>query len=83
VHDTKLNLTAEAQRAQRKKYFFLAAERTARKKLPHFGNLAQMNRTNHRRKDPCGRLFLICRPLNGKSKEKISLRSLRLCGEIS
>ena len=28
-----------------------------------------------------GRLFFAFRPLNGKQKEKMSLRALRLCGE--
>ncbi|CAB1064882.1 hypothetical protein D1BOALGB6SA_9679 [Olavius sp. associated proteobacterium Delta 1] len=78
MHDTKSNLTAEAQRAQSPpEADFLAVERTARKKLSPFGNLAKTNRTNYRCKGPYGRLFLICRPLNGKSKEKISLRTLR------
>jgi hypothetical protein len=30
-----------------------------------------------------GRLFFAFRPLNGKQNKKLSLRSLRLCGEIS
>ena len=29
-----------------------------------------------------GRLFFAFRPLNGKQKEKISLRTLSLCGEL-
>jgi hypothetical protein len=63
------------------KIFFLAAERTARKKPLHLGGgaaKAKTNRTNHCCKGPCDRLFLICLylhpvsagPLNGESKEK-------------
>jgi len=29
-----------------------------------------------------GSVFFLCRPLNGKGKHLVTLRSLRLCGEI-
>jgi len=71
-----------AESAEKEKVFFLAFEKTARKKLPLFGNLTKTNWMNHRYKGPHGRLFLICRPLNGKSKGRNIFAHSAPCGEI-
>jgi hypothetical protein len=49
----------DAESAEKEKVFFLAVEKTVRKKLPFFGNLTKKNWMNHRYKDP-----------HGKSKER-------------
>jgi hypothetical protein len=84
VYVKKSMLTAEPQRAQRKKCFFLAVERTARKKLPHFREFSKNKPAESPLQRPLWQIvFDLPSSQRQIKRKKISLRTLRLCGEIS